>query len=31
EMFYNSKRYHSYLGYLSPMDFEKLSVMKKAA
>ncbi len=31
EMFYNSKRRHSYLGYLSPMDFEKLSVMKKAA
>lgn len=31
EMFYNSRRRHSYLGYLSPMDFEKLSVMKKAA
>jgi transposase InsO family protein len=31
EMFYNSNRRHSYLGYLSPMDFEKLSVMKKAA
>lgn len=31
EMFYNSWRRHSYLGYLSPMDFEKMSVMKKAA
>ena len=31
EMFYNSKRRHSYLGYLSPMDFEKMSIMKKAA
>jgi len=31
EMFYNSNRRHSYLGYLSPMDFEKLSAMKKAA
>jgi len=31
EMFYNSNRRHSYLGYLSPMDFEKLSIMKKAA
>ena len=31
EMFYNSNRRHSYLGYLSPMNFEKLSVMKKAA
>jgi putative transposase len=31
EMFYNSKRRHSYLGYLSPMDFEKMAVFKKAA
>lgn len=31
EMFYNSKRRHSYLGYLSPMDFEKMAVLKKAA
>ncbi len=31
EMFNNSNRRHSYLGYLSPMDFEKMSVMKKAA
>lgn len=29
EMFYNSKRRHSSPGYLSPMDLEKLSVMKK--
>jgi transposase InsO family protein len=31
EMFYNSKRRHSYLGYLSPNDFEKMAVLKKAA
>ena len=31
EMFYNSKRRHSYLGYLSPMEFEKVMAMKKAA
>ena len=31
EMFYNSKRRHSYLGYLSPKDFEELTAMKKAA
>ena len=31
EMFYNSKRRHSYLGYLSPREFEKMMSMKKAA
>lgn len=31
EMFYNSNRRHSYLGYLSPMDFENMAIMKKAA
>lgn len=31
EMFYNSRRRHSYLGYLSPNDFEKMLVLKKAA
>jgi len=25
EMFYNSRRFHSYLGYLSPADYEKLT------
>jgi len=31
EMFYNSKRRHFYLGYLSPKEFEKMMFMKKAA
>ncbi len=31
EMFYNSKRRHSYLGYLSPKEFEKMMALKKAA
>lgn len=31
EMFYNSKRRHSYLGYLSPRDFEKMMRLKKVA
>ena len=31
EMFYNSNRRHSYLGYLSPREFEKLWLLKKAA
>ena len=31
EMFYNSTRRHSYLGYLSPAEFEKGMVLKKAA
>ncbi len=31
EMFYNSKRLHSYLGYVSPREFEKLQALKKAA
>ena len=31
EMFYNSNRRHSYLGYISPKAFEKLWFLKKAA
>jgi len=31
EMFYNSKRRHSYLDYLSPREFEKRWIYKKAA
>jgi|GEM_PF-2946108 len=29
EMFYNSNRRHSYLGYVSPKEFEKLWLLKK--
>ncbi len=31
EMFYNSRRRHSYLGYVSPKEFEKQQFLKKAA
>ena len=31
EMFYNSNRRHSYLGYLSPKKFEEMWLLKKAA
>ena len=31
EMFYISKWCHSYLGYLSPREFEQMVVLKKAA
>ena len=31
EMFYNSHRRHSYLGYVSPKEFEELWLLKKAA
>gem|GEM_PF-4610550 len=31
EMFYNSRRRHSYLGYISPKEFEKRQLLKKAA
>ncbi len=31
EMFYNSKRRHSYLGYVSPKEFEEMQQLKKVA
>jgi transposase InsO family protein len=31
EMFYNSRRRHSYLGYVSPKEFEKRQLLKRAA
>ena len=31
EMFYNSRRRHSSLGYMNPMEFEKQQHWKKAA
>jgi putative transposase len=31
EMFYNSNRRHSYLDYMTPMEYEKLWPLKKAA
>lgn len=31
EMFYNCKRRHSYLGYLSPKEYEEMWLLKKAA
>ena len=31
EMFYNSRRLHSYLGYMSPVDWEKQAALLKAA
>ena len=31
EMFYNSRRRHSSLGYMNPMEFEKQQLWKKAA
>jgi len=31
EMFYNSSRRHSYLGYVSPKKFEEMRLLKKAA
>jgi putative transposase len=31
EMFYNSSRRHSSLGYMNPMDFEKQQLWKKTA
>jgi putative transposase len=31
EMFYNSQRRHSYLGYLTPMEFEKELTLQKVA
>lgn len=31
EMFYNSKRRHSYLGYISPRKFEEMQLLQKKA
>jgi transposase InsO family protein len=31
EMFYNSRRRHSYLGYVSPREFEEMQQLKKVA
>ena len=31
EMFYNSKRRHSYLNYMTPMEFEKQYVLQEVA
>lgn len=31
EMFYNSRRRHSYLGYVSPRDFEEMQRLEKVA
>ena len=31
EMFYNSRRRHSYLGYVSPKEFEEQRLLKKVA
>ncbi len=31
EMFYNSRRRHSYLGYISPREFEEIYQLKKVA
>jgi putative transposase len=31
EMFYNSNRRHSYLDYISPMEYESQWLLKKAA
>ena len=31
EMFYNSRRRHSYLDYVSPREFEEMRLLEKAA
>lgn len=31
EMFYNSRRRHSYLGYVSPKEFEEMQLLEKTA